>query len=32
MVEDLACCTDCKCAVDGEEAENPEVSEYAAAA
>jgi len=32
MVEDLACCTDCRCAVDGEEAENPDVSEYAAAA
>lgn len=32
MVEDLACCTDCKCAVDSDEADNPEVSEYAVAA
>jgi len=29
MIEDLACCTDCKCAVDSEEEDNPEVTDYA---
>jgi putative flavoprotein involved in K+ transport len=31
MIEDLACCTDCKCAVDAENEENPEVADYAEA-
>lgn len=29
MMEDLSCCTDCQCAVDAEETDNPEVLEYA---
>jgi putative flavoprotein involved in K+ transport len=32
MVEDLACCTDCKCAIEPVESMQPEVVDYAAAA
>lgn len=29
MLEDLSCCTDCKCAVEPENADNPEVEDFA---
>jgi putative flavoprotein involved in K+ transport len=28
MMEDLSCCLDCKCAVEAEDADNPEVEDY----
>ncbi len=32
MMDDLDCCTDCKCAVESDAAENPEAADYASTA